>query len=209
MGGAVFMVSLLAGLAAEAAEGGNLTVEPVDEAPAAARDVRAEAGPPWEQAFLAGLVLEAGLLEGGRALLGPELEYGHALAQLTPSLALALGGRGALLINDHHGSAGTRVETYLVELGPWLELRWLLGARVLLSGGVAASLGAGVATTSSSEDALVGFGIGFVPTARARVAFAPFSRVVLSLAGYVGGALYAGNAVSGVGGFAVSAGVGF
>ena len=41
------------------------------------------------------------------------------------------------------------------------------------------------------------------------MAFAPFSRVVLSLAGYVGGALYAGNAASGVGGFAVSAGVGF
>lgn len=202
------MVSFLAGLAAEPGEGTHLGVEPVDEAPAAARDVSAEAGPPWEQAFLAGLVLETGLLEGGRALLGPELEYGHALAQLTPSLALALGGRGALLINDH-GSAGTRVETYLVELGPWLELRWLLGARVLVSGGVAASLGAGVATTSSSEDALVGFGVGFVPTARARVVFAPFSRVVLSLAGYVGGALYAGNAASGVGGFAVSAGVGF
>ncbi len=202
------MVSLLAGLAAEPAEGSNLGVEPVAEAPAAARDVRAEEGPPWEQAFLAGLVLETGLLEGGRALLGPELEYGHALAQLTPSVALALGGRGALLINDHR-SAGTRVETYLVELGPWLELRWLLGARVLLAGGVGASLGAGVATTSSSEEGLVGFGVGFVPTARARVAFAPFSRVVLSLAGYVGGALYTGSGMRGVGGFAVSAGVGF
>jgi len=202
------MVSLVAGLAAEPAKGGSLAVEPVDEAPAAAHDVTAEEGPPWEQAFLAGLVLETGLLEGGRASLGPELEYGHALAQLTPSLALALGGRGALLINDHR-SAGTRVETYLVELGPWLELRWLLGARVLLAGGVGASLGAGVATTSSSEEGLVGFGVGFVPTARARVAFAPFSRVVLSLAGYVGGALYTGSGMRGVGGFAVSAGVGF
>jgi hypothetical protein len=201
------MVSLVAGLAAEPTEAENLAVEPVAEAPAA-HDVRAEEEPPWEQAFLAGLVLETGLLEEGGALLGPELEYGHALAQLTPSVALALGGRCALLINDHR-SAGTRVETYLVELGPWLELRWLLGARVLLAGGVGASLGAGVATTSSSEEGLVGFGVGFVPTARARVAFAPFSRVVLSLAGYVGGALYTGSGMRGVGGFAVSAGVGF
>lgn len=190
-----------AGAASEDAE----TLPPRDAAgPASASSEDA----PFERAVFAGFVLEAGLLGEGRVMLGPELEYGQVLTSLTDTLRLVVGGRAGLRMNEDR-SATTRVQITVVELAPWIELRWLLSTRVMLSGGAGAGVAGGRSVSSSAEGGLVGFEVGFVPTARARVVFAPSRRVLLSAAACAGGAYFGGLGLRPIGALVVGVGLGF
>lgn len=200
-------VALAAAGARPASSGDHAASAPSEDAGGDAEPKREPDGePPFRRAVLGGFVLEAGLLEEGPVMVGPELEYGQVVAPLTASLQLVVGGRARLLFSDQRGPS-SRVETQALALGPWLELRWLLGARVALLAEVEASLAVIRSLSSSTDGGLVGFGFGFLPTVRAGVAFAPVAPVVLSLAGFGGAAL--GPGARPVGGLAVSAGVGF